>query len=122
MEKYDSSWDQGNEALWDKKYEEWKKREWLDWLEENLSLPFEVKRMEDMDSNPFTEKTDNPFAVGETFKVIDLDDEDEMRGIIVRVSKGRNRGFVLLADVEVASKADENFWPVREYVVWFANQ
>ena len=122
MEKYDSSWDEGNEELWDKKYEEWKKRDWFDWLEDNLTLSFEVKRMEDMDSNPFIETSDNPFGVGESFKLLDLDDEDEMRGVIAKVSKGRKRGFVLLAEVEVTSQADRNYWPVREYVVWFANQ
>ena len=122
MENYDSSWDEGNEDLWDKKYEEWEKREWLDWLEDNLTLPFEVDRMEDMDSNPFVDHSDSPFAVGETMKVIDLEDEDEMRGVIARVSKGKKRGCVPLSDVEVISKEDKNFWPVREYVVWFANQ
>jgi|NGEPerStandDraft_6_1074524.scaffolds.fasta_scaffold110476_2 hypothetical protein len=25
-------------------------------------------------------------------------------------------------DLEVTPKADPNFWPVREYVVWFANR
>ena len=122
MRNYDSSWDEENEELWDIKYEEWQKRKWLDWLEENLTLPFEVKRMEDMDSNPFLDHSDDPFAIDEIMKVIDLDGEDEMRGIITRVSKGRKRGYVLLADVEVTSKEDKNFWPVREYVVWFANQ
>ena len=122
MEKYDSSWDEGNEALWDKKYKEWKERDWLDWLEDNLKLPFEVKRMEDMDSNPFAERSDDPFAVGETFKLLDLDDEDEMRGVIGKVSKGRKKSFILLAEVEATSKEDKNFWPLREYVVWFANQ
>jgi hypothetical protein len=28
---------------------------------------------------------------------------------------------VPLADLEVKRMADEDFWPVREYVVWFAN-
>lgn len=122
MESYDSSWDEGNEELWDKKYEEWKNREWLGWLEENLTLPFEVKRIEDMDASPFSDNPNQIFPVGETMKVISLDDEDEMRGVILKVTKGRKRGYILLADVEVTLKQDKNFWPVREYVVWIANQ
>jgi hypothetical protein len=40
----------------------------------------------------------------------------------MRVKEGRRKGWVLLADLEVISKEDPNYWPVREYVVWFANQ
>ena len=122
MANYDSSWDDGNEKLWDQKYKVWKKRDWYDWLLDNLTLPFEVERMEDMDSNPFADNSDNPFRVGETMMILDVEDEDEMRGIILKVSKGRKKGYVPLSDVEVTSKDDKNFWPVREYVVWFANQ
>ena len=32
---YDSSWDKRDEAF-DKKYQEWKKRDWMKWLEKNL--------------------------------------------------------------------------------------
>ncbi len=31
-------------------------------------------------------------------------------------------GYVPLADLEVKPKSDKNFWPAREYVVWFANR
>lgn len=122
MANYDSSWDDGNEKLWDQKYKVWKKRDWYDWLLDNLTFPFEVERVEDMDSNPFADDSDNPFRVGETMKILDVEDEDEMRGIILKVSKGRKKGYVPLSDVEVTSRDDKNFWPVREYVVWFANQ
>ena len=122
MVNYDSSWDEDNEELWDEKYEEWLKRNWYTWLEDNLIFPFEVERMEDMDSNPFADNAEDPFSVGNTMKVVDLEDEDEMRGVIIKVSKDRKKGFALLADVEVTSKENQNFWVVREYVVWFANQ
>ena len=32
LANYDSSWDKGNERLWDKKYRQWEKRDWIDWL------------------------------------------------------------------------------------------
>jgi hypothetical protein len=29
---------------------------------------------------------------------------------------------VPLGDLQVKPKTDANFWPVREYVIWFANR
>jgi len=40
----------------------------------------------------------------------------------MKVREGIKKGRVPLADLEVTSKKDKNFWPVREYVVWFANR
>ena len=48
--------------------------------------------------------------------------EDDIYGVIVKVRKGRRTGHVPPADLEVTSEADRNYWPVREYVVWFANR
>ena len=48
--------------------------------------------------------------------------EDDMAGIILKVREGKRVGHVPLCDVEVKPKTDKNFWPVREYVVWFANR
>ena len=48
--------------------------------------------------------------------------EDESQGIIVEVREKNRIGSVPLCDVEVTPKTDKNFWPVREYVVWFANR
>ena len=48
-------------------------------------------------------------------------DEDKY-GIIIQVSEGREKGYIPLCDVEVTSRDDPNFWPVREYVVWFENR
>jgi len=44
---YDSSWDEEDEDAWDRKHDEWKKRDWQSWLINRLSFPFEVRRMED---------------------------------------------------------------------------
>ena len=43
-------------------------------------------------------------------------------GVIVQVREGRRKGYVPLCDFEVTSREDRNFWPVREYVIWFANR
>lgn len=120
--EYDASWDEDNEELLDKKYQQWQKRDWEAYLEENLTFPFQATRFEDLDSNPFVDTKDAPFSVGHTVEVLDIDDEDEMQGIIVKVKEGRKKGYLLLCELEVTSREDKNFWPVREYVVWFANR
>jgi hypothetical protein len=121
MKEYDSSWDtRNNRDKFEIKYEEWEQRNWNAWLQENLSFPFEVERMEDMEENPF-EVNDGPFAVGHCMKALALDEEDDEYGFLIRVKDGKKEGLVPLEDVEVTSRKDPNFWPVREYVVWMAN-
>jgi hypothetical protein len=64
-----------------------------------------------------------PFRLGHTMKVIVIDpEEDDHYGVIVQVREGRRKGYVPLCDLEVTSRKDINFWPVREYVVWDANR
>jgi hypothetical protein len=102
------------------KYEEWQRRDWLRWLHNNLVFPFQVERMED----DFYD-TDEPFRVGHVMKVVGIEfteDDDPTYGIIIKVKSGRKTGYIPLCDVEVTSRDDPNFWAVREYVVWFANQ
>ena len=120
--QYDSSWDEDNDDLWDKKFEEWENRAWSSWLTERLSFPFEVERMEDFESNPFQDNDDKAFSVGHIVKVIEIEMEDESHGIILKVREGRKTGYIPLCDVEVNSRKDKNYWPVKEYVVWFANR
>jgi len=122
MKNYDSSWDEGNEDAWDEKYDEWSERDWESWILGNLSFPFEVERIEDDRDFIPKENNEEPFTVGHIFKVEGIELEDELYGFIVKVKEGRRKGHVPLCDVEVASKTDRNYWPVREYVVWFANK
>jgi hypothetical protein len=132
MEKYDTSWDlveseKGilpvDEDAFDKKYQEWQHRSWRAWLNKKLKFPFLVKRMEDEDDAYFTDVADHePFRLGHEMKVVSLDMEDDLYGVIVKAREGRRVGFVPLCDVEVTDKEDPNYWLVREYVVWFANQ
>jgi Calcium binding len=129
---YDASWDlvkskkgnlPANKEVFDKIYKEWQKRSWEPWLKENLTFPFIVERMEDEDDAYFTDIADHElFRLGHEMKVIGIDQEDDLYGIILKVREGRRVGHVPLCDVEVVDKKDPNFWPVREYVVWFANR
>ena len=121
-ENYDTSWDQGgNEESFDNKFSEWEERSWEDWLQTNLKYPFQVKRLEDEDY--FSDSVSKePFSIGHEMRVVGIDMEDEHYGIILKVKEGRRVGFVPLCDVEVTFKENENYWPVREYAMWFANR
>jgi hypothetical protein len=79
--------------------------------------------MEDEDDAYFTDiARHEPFRLGHTFSVLGMSSEDDLRGIFVKVKEGRKTGHVPLCDVAVTSKYNPNYWPVKEYVVWFANR
>lgn len=120
-ETSDSSWDEDNEELYDEKSAEWEERDWESWLSQNLTIPFEIKRVEDEEGFGGA-KSKEPFGIGHTMEVLSIDEDDDKYGIIVAVREGRKTGYIPLCDVEVTSRDTPNFWPVREYVVWFANR
>jgi len=112
-----------DEDVFEKIYAEWEKRPWEPWLRNNLKFPFPIERKEDEDSAYFTDVAESePFRLGHVMTAIDVEMEDGHFGIILNVKEGKKIGHVPLCDVEVTSRENENFWPVREYVVWFANR
>ena len=117
---YDFSWDGDNEELFDEKYSEWERRNWESWLGENVTFPFEVKRVED-ERGWSGAKSKELFGLGHIMNVLSIEKDDDLHGIIIKVRESGKLGYVPLCDVEVTSRADPNFWPVREYAVWFAN-
>ncbi len=129
---YDSSWDpreseKGNlpasDEAYEQKYGKWVKRDWMDWLAKHLSFPFTATREEDEDDAYFQEgAADAPFRLGHTMEILGLEHEDDLCGIIVKAREKRRTGSVPLCDLEVTPKTDKNYWPIREYAVWFANR
>mgnify|MGYP000870768077 CR=1 FL=1 len=112
-----------SDDAFEKKFEEWQARDWPTWLSQQLAFPFNVTREEDDDDAYFAAGAAKaPFRLGHKMEVLGLDEEDVDRGIMVRVREKNRTGCVPLCDVEVTPKSDKNFWPVREYVVWFANR
>ena len=109
------------EEFYDEKYAEWEERDWELWLNHNLTIPFEAKRVED-EGGFGSPKSKEPFGIGHIMNVLSIEEDDDKYGIIIKVREGRQKGYIPLCDVEVASRDDPNFWPVREYVVWFANR
>jgi hypothetical protein len=131
-DKDDHSWDleeseegnlPGSDDAFDQKLEEWRKRNWMDWLSVNLVFPFKATREEDEDDAYFQEgAAKSLFRLGHTMEILSVEGEDEMTGIIVKAKEKGQNGQVPLCDLEVKPKTDKNYWPVREYVVWFANR
>ena len=130
-EDYDASWDlreseDGNlpldEHAYDRIYAKWEKRFWEPWLREKLNFLFTVERMEDDDDAYFKDIAETePFRLGNIMKAVGIEAEDDRYGIILKVREGRRVGYVALCDLQVTLTEDDNYWPIREYVVWFAN-
>ena len=126
---YDASWDlSSSPGAFAKKYNDWDGRDWVMWLREQLRLPFEVVRQEDMDDDRYLFGGEPPpehFAIGSQFTVLgisDCDFEPDFHGVLVDVRQGKVDGVVPLQDLKVRPKSDSNYWPVREFVVWYANR
>ena len=112
-----------SDEAFEKKLEEWAARDWPGGLSQHLDFPFAVTREEDDDDAYFAAGAATaPFRLRHKMEVVGLAEVDEDRGIIVEVREKNRTGSVPLCDVEVTPKTDKNFWPVREYVVWFANR
>ena len=90
--------------------------------------------MEDMDLDMFAPDelhARNPFPVGCEVEVVGIaegDFEPDFDGVIVEVrgdKRGRckeSEGCLPLQDLKVRPKDNPNYWPVREFVVWYANR
>uniref|UniRef100_A0A831U414 Uncharacterized protein n=1 Tax=Geobacter metallireducens TaxID=28232 RepID=A0A831U414_GEOME len=119
-----------DEPLWERdavafedKLEEWRRRDWVAWLSEHLTFPFRAERINDEDDAYFTDSAERePFRLGHTVNVLKVELEDDQYGIIVKVSEGRKRRYVPLCDLGVPNKGAPDYWPIREYLSWFANR
>jgi hypothetical protein len=131
--KYDTSWDlretakgnlPGNEAAFNRKFRIWECRDWAAWLNRNLSFPFTAKRTDDDDDAYFTDIAEHePFRLGHRMMIVEIRPESHpRRGVMARVKEGKDTGLAPLADLEVESKTNPNYWPVREYTIWYANR
>lgn len=107
----------------ERKFEEWSARDWPEWLAKNLTFPFTVSREEDEDDAYFAPGAAKaPFRLGHKMEVLELAEEDVGQGVMVKVREKGQFGYVPLANLQVKPRTNPNFWPVREYVIWFANR
>jgi hypothetical protein len=99
----------------EQKFDEWAARDWPDWLAKNLTFPFTVTREEDEDDAYFaSDAAKAPFRLGHKMEVLELAEEDPDRGMLVKAREKGQIGYVPLCDLEVTTKENANYWPVRE--------
>lgn len=87
---------------------------WEKHLTQNLTFPFETEISE------YQER--GPLQSDDLVTVTGISDVDDKYGILVEILVDRRRETFPLCDLEVIDKKSPNYQPVKDYVVWFANQ
>lgn len=87
---------------------------WNQYLSKVLAFPFEAKVSEHQDHGPL--------KIDDNIQVCDIIEADEHYGILVGVSRQRERFTFPLCDLTVGNKKSPNYIPVNDYCVWFANR
>ena len=82
-----------------------------------------AKRIDDTDKVVWVGlKNDKLFSMGHIMKVLCVESEDDLYGIIVKVREGRQTAFVPVLDLEVVNPKGLNNQYLEEYAEWFANE
>lgn len=86
---------------------------WEEHLQGALQFPFEAEIVELLQRGPL--------RLGERVQVDGIEMTDGLRGLIVRVRRGRQRFDFPLCDLEATEQKSPNYQALRAYVVWYAN-
>jgi hypothetical protein len=98
-------------------------RDWQEYLSSKLSFPFMAERIDDTDKVAWEGlKGDKPFGLGHTIKVICVESEDDLYGIIVKVREDKQTRFVPILDLEVLEPDGVNKKLLEDYAEWFASE
>jgi hypothetical protein len=87
---------------------------WEEYLEENLSFPFEAEVDE------YQER--GPLQASDRLKVTGIGLVDDLYGIIVDLRRGRRKYAFPLCDLRVIDELSPNYQIVDDYRTWFANR
>lgn len=87
---------------------------WNNHLAKVLQFPFDAEVSEPQDRGPLN--------CGDQLKAEGLAEADDLYGILVNVTRGRERFVFPLCDLTVRDRKSPNYRPVKDYCVWFANQ
>ena len=87
---------------------------WNNHLAQVLTFPFDAEVSESQDRGPLD--------YGDKVKVHGITDSDDLYGVLVKVTRGRERFVFLLCDLTVRDRKSPNYMPVKDYCVWFANR
>jgi len=86
---------------------------WESYLSKTFKFPFEAKISAYQESGPLQE--------GDNITVLSISGEEDLYGILVRITKNRKQYIFPLCDIEVANKKSENYLMIDDYCHWFAN-
>lgn len=87
---------------------------WTKYLKDKLVFPFEAEIIEPQEGEPL--------KAGDKLKVNCIEDFDDLYGVIVGVTYKKRKFSFPLCDLEVVDKDSENFTPIHDYSMWFANR
>ena len=87
---------------------------WNDHLAKVLTFPFDAEVSEPQDRGPL--------KCGDHVQVKGFSEADDLYGVLVNVTRGRERFVFPLCDLTVLDKKSPNYRPVKDYCVWFANR
>jgi hypothetical protein len=87
---------------------------WEQYLDGNLSFPFDAKISEF--------QAEGPLKQGDRIKVHGLMGSEDWYGIIVKIRSGREVYHFPLCDIEVFDEKSCNYKIVGDYCVWFVNR
>lgn len=87
---------------------------WSKHLREVLEFPFEAVVYE------YQER--GPLKTGDKLKVLGVEIEDDLYGVIVQCRQGKRRYDFPLCDLAVVNKHSPNAHQIDDYRVWFANR
>jgi hypothetical protein len=91
-------------------------QDWISWLSDRLSFPFEVVRIDDDDKSMMLGGDDfEPFRIGHKMKALAIESKEDLYGIIIKIREGRKIGYVPLLDLEATDKGDPNYEVVEAY-------
>ena len=86
---------------------------WHQHLSQVVNFPFDAEVSEPQDKGPL--------GYGDKVKVHRMTDTDDLYGILVDVTFGKERFVFPLCDLTVRDRKSSNYLPVNDYCVWFAN-
>lgn len=89
------------------------KREWLGYLQENLSFPFTGVISEYQGRGLLQE--------GDTVIVTKVDSEDDLYGVIAAIKEGRKKYYFPICDIYPVDETSVNYQILKDYHIWFAN-
>lgn len=86
---------------------------WKEYLEENITFPFEAVVWEGYEKGPL--------HIGDNVSVKKLSSIVEPYGIMAEVRKGKKKCYRPLCDLKVLDEDSHNYQPVKDYAIWYAN-